>query len=158
MELHLQAVTSGKPTGEFAPHCKPRYRAVESWTRSMTVHTTDCTPISVCKCRPEIMSNARFGTTWSCWLLRCHLTRTIPMGKSPSWVTISPKDLRGEPKPTPVTIIRKKFQIIWIIEVFFPSRFSCLLGSFQWWEWVCWQIKIKDHVHALHLSQLNCQN
>ena len=22
------AVTSGKPTGEFAPHCKPRYRAV----------------------------------------------------------------------------------------------------------------------------------
>ena len=21
MELHLQAVTSGKPTGEFAPHC-----------------------------------------------------------------------------------------------------------------------------------------
>ena len=22
------AVTSGKPTGEFVPHCKPRYRAV----------------------------------------------------------------------------------------------------------------------------------
>ena len=27
----------------------------------MTVHTTDCTSLSVCRCRPEIMSNARFG-------------------------------------------------------------------------------------------------
>ena len=27
----------------------------------MTVHISDCTPLSVCKCQPEIMSNARFG-------------------------------------------------------------------------------------------------
>ena len=34
----------------------------------MTVHTTDCTPLSVCRCRPEIMSNTRFGAIDACRL------------------------------------------------------------------------------------------